>query len=68
MYTDLIIKRASTILQNKGITLKGSETLDEIEDLIKSHTSPREYDDFIWNLQLEILDDNGSPCYQAPTI
>lgn len=62
MYTDLIINRANTLLQNKGIQLKGSETLDEIEDLIKSHTSSREYDDFIWDLQMEILDDNGSPC------
>lgn len=61
MYTELIINRANTLLQTKGIQLKGSETLDEIQNLIKSHTSPREYDDFIWNLQMEILDDNGSP-------
>lgn len=58
-----IINKAEQKLKELGIKLSGKETVDDLEELLRANMTPRQYDDFVWNLQLEILDQNGSPAY-----
>ena len=57
-----IWNKASNKLRLLGVQLRGNETIEELEELLRLNMTEREYDDFYWDLQIALLDLNASPC------